>query len=124
MVSLKFYRHEKACPTFRIHVYVVTEDNAAPANQSGSTLNYDHQTASLITQGITFILGGTYTFGDAPFGLDATANSGLAVSYSSSDTDVLTISGSTATIVEPVMSPLQLLRPAMKITHLPVMWIR
>ncbi|MFZ4678806.1 MAG: beta strand repeat-containing protein, partial [Flavobacterium sp.] len=38
---------------------------------------------------------------DGSFNLDATASSGLSVSYSSSNTSVVTISGTTATIVAP-----------------------
>ncbi|MHA6247793.1 MBG domain-containing protein, partial [Pontibacter sp. CAU 1760] len=39
------------------------------------------------------------TFGDATFSLSATSNSGLAVSYTSSNPNVATVSGSTVTIV-------------------------
>jgi len=39
------------------------------------------------------------TFGDAPFALNATASSGLTVTYTSSNTAVATISGNTVTIV-------------------------
>ncbi len=41
------------------------------------------------------------TYGDAAFALTATASSGLIVSYTSSDTNVATISGSTVTINGP-----------------------
>ncbi|HAS39923.1 MAG TPA: hypothetical protein DCS93_05560, partial [Microscillaceae bacterium] len=52
-------------------------------------------------QTITFALGAdaTKTFGDAPFNLNGTASSGLAVTYTSSNTAVATISGNTVTIV-------------------------
>jgi uncharacterized repeat protein (TIGR03803 family) len=50
-------------------------------------------------QSITFGSVAAKTFGDAPFALTATASSGLAVSYTSSNTGVATISGSTVTIV-------------------------
>jgi uncharacterized delta-60 repeat protein len=39
------------------------------------------------------------TYGDVPFNLSATATSGLSVSYSSSNTNVATVSGNTVTIV-------------------------
>jgi Leucine-rich repeat (LRR) protein len=50
-------------------------------------------------QSITFGALDNKTFGDADFGLTATASSGLDVSYSSSDLTVATIDGSTVTIV-------------------------
>ena len=50
-------------------------------------------------QSITFDALPTKTIGDAAFNLTATASSGLAVSYSSSDANVATIAGSTVTIV-------------------------
>jgi len=50
-------------------------------------------------QTITFGALDTKTSTDAPFTLTATASSGLAVSYASSNTAVATISGSTVTIV-------------------------
>jgi hypothetical protein len=50
-------------------------------------------------QTITFGALTNRTFGDAPFALTATSSSGLAVSYSSSNTNVATISGNTVTIV-------------------------
>ena len=51
-------------------------------------------------QTITFTLGAdaTKNFGDAPFNLTGTASSGLAVTYTSSNTAVATISGNTVTI--------------------------
>lgn len=51
------------------------------------------------TQVITFSALPNKTVGDAPFALTATASSGLAVSYMSSNTSVATISGSTVTVV-------------------------
>ncbi|MDD4991529.1 MAG: putative Ig domain-containing protein [Paludibacter sp.] len=50
-------------------------------------------------QAITFGALDTKTSNDAPFSLTATASSGLAVSYASSNTAVATVSGSTVTIV-------------------------
>ena len=51
------------------------------------------------SQTITFNLLATKGYGDATFDLTATSDSGLPVSYVSSDTSVATISGTTVTIV-------------------------
>ncbi|MCA6372060.1 MAG: T9SS type A sorting domain-containing protein, partial [Cytophagales bacterium] len=67
--------------------------------------NYVSSTVSVIRnnlvspQTITFPALSNKTFGDAPFTLSATASSGLAVSYASSNTSVATVSGSMVTIV-------------------------
>lgn len=53
------------------------------------------------SQTITFNTPVTKTYGDASFNPGATATSGLTVSYSSSNTNVATVSGSTITIVGP-----------------------
>lgn len=50
-------------------------------------------------QSITFASLPAKTFGDADFSLNATASSGLSVSYASSNTSVATISGNTVSIV-------------------------
>jgi len=99
-------------------------DNTAVASVSGSTVtiikpgvakitasqagdsNYDAATdvAQSLTvnpkdQTITFDPLGEKTYGDAPFTLSATANSGLDVTYTSDNTAVATVSGNTVTIV-------------------------
>lgn len=53
-------------------------------------------------QTITFATGAwqTKTYGDAPFELVASSDSGLPVSFESSDTSVATVSGSTVTILK------------------------
>lgn len=51
------------------------------------------------SQTITFGALAAKVYGDAAFALSATATSGLTVSYSSSNTDVATVSGNTVTIV-------------------------
>ena len=51
------------------------------------------------SQTITFNSIDNKAANDAPFDLAATASSGLTVSYTSSDTDVATVSGATVTIV-------------------------
>ncbi len=66
--------------------------NAATNVQQTLTINKANQT-------ITFGALAAKTFGDASFTLGASASSGLAVSYSSSNTSVATISGNTVTIV-------------------------
>ncbi|WP_299440155.1 ELWxxDGT repeat protein [uncultured Aquimarina sp.] len=54
---------------------------------------------SRLSQTITFNPLAEVTYGDADFDLTATCDSGLEVSYSSSDTSVVTVSGNTVTIV-------------------------
>lgn len=75
------------------------------ASQSGNT---NFTAANSVTQPLTINKGNqTITFGplankfisDAPFNLTATASSGLAITYVSSNLSVATISGSTVTIV-------------------------
>ena len=57
-------------------------------------------TVSAIGQTITFGTLAVKTYGDAPFSLTATADSGLTVSYASSDPTVASVSGSTVTILK------------------------
>ena len=52
------------------------------------------------SQTITFGSLAAKTYGDSPFGLTASASSGLAVSYTSSDPTVASISGATVTILK------------------------
>ena len=51
------------------------------------------------SQSITFASLPTVALGDAPFPLGATASSGLAVSYTSSNPSVATVSGDTVTLI-------------------------
>ncbi len=67
--------------------------NAASAVAQVLTVN------NMQAQTITFSTLAAKTFGDANFNLSATASSGLAVSYTSSNASVATISGNTVTIV-------------------------
>jgi hypothetical protein len=55
--------------------------------------------AAGIDQTISFGVLPGVTYGDLPLSLNATATSGLAVTYSSSNTSVVTVSGTTLTIV-------------------------
>jgi hypothetical protein len=100
-----------------------TSSNTAVATVSGSTVtivaagttiitaaqagNANYNAATSVAQGLTVKKGQTITFaalptktlGDPAFALTATASSGLAVAYASSNTAVATVSGSTVTIV-------------------------
>ena len=80
------------------YFYRVRATSAAGDSAYTSTVS---ATTSKLDQTITFGAIAGKTFGDAPFALDATASSGLAVSYESSDTGVATISGNTVTLVAP-----------------------
>jgi hypothetical protein len=75
------------------------------ASQSGNN-NYNPATdvtqsltVNKASQSITFTTLTSKTFGDAPFVLSGTSSSGLALTYTSSNTAVATVSGSTVTIV-------------------------
>ena len=67
----------------------------APETTVLTTLGYD----SSISQTITFAALGNVTIGVAPFALNATASSGLPVTFTSATLLVCTVSGSTLTIV-------------------------
>ncbi|MFM8848804.1 MAG: IPT/TIG domain-containing protein, partial [Cytophagales bacterium] len=56
-------------------------------------------TVNKASQIITFSALSSKTFGDAPFSLPGTSSSGLPLTYSSSNTGVATVSGTTVTIV-------------------------
>jgi hypothetical protein len=87
-----------------------TAPNAGTANQSVTftptdNTNYNTTTTNVsvsvnkANQTITFGALADKTTDDTPFALTATASSGLTVSYSSSNTAVATVAGSTVTIV-------------------------
>jgi hypothetical protein len=78
--------------------------------QAAQAGNADYNPATSVPQSFTVSKGnqtitfGTLSgeaFGDAPFTVSATANSGLAVSFSSETTSVCTVSGDTVTLVAP-----------------------
>src|SRR6056300_1227913 len=77
---------------------VITASQASDSNYNSATV-----TASLTVAKDDPILSGlvpmTKTFNDVDFSLSATSSSTVAISYSSSDTSVATISGTTVTIV-------------------------
>jgi hypothetical protein len=77
----------------------VTQGTLAAANYNFSFVNGTLTVTGGASQTITFGALSAKTYGDAPFTLAATASSGLPVTYSSSNTSVATISGSTVTIV-------------------------
>ena len=58
------------------------------------------QWSALSPQTITFGSLTAVTYGDAPFGLTASASSGLTVAFASSDPTIASISGSTVTILK------------------------
>ena len=73
----------------------VTADNVT-GTSSNATIGFEIAKG---TQTITFAALPAKVVGDAPFTLSATANSGLAVSYAISNTNVATVSGNTVTVV-------------------------
>lgn len=58
-----------------------------------------NQVVTYTPQSIVFSALAAKTYGDAAFSLSATASSGLAVTYASSNTSVATVSGNTVTII-------------------------
>jgi len=68
-------------------------------------------TVNQLSQTITFAALPTKLTTDAPFALTATASSGLPVSYTSSDTSVATVSGSTVTLKGPGTTTLTASQP-------------
>ncbi|MDN4165110.1 Ig-like domain-containing protein [Cytophagales bacterium LB-30] len=77
----------------------ITASQAGDADYEAAASVGQVLTVNKATQSITFNALSTKTFGDAAFGLSATASSGLAVSYSSSDESVATINGTALTII-------------------------
>jgi hypothetical protein len=75
------------------------DDSYEPAPDVTATLTVNPAPVVKQEQTVTGLSEMTKTVGDADFELTATASSGLAVSYASSNTDVATISGSTVHIV-------------------------
>ena len=81
-----------------VTTYFYRVSATSPAGDSAWSNNASATTPKL-SQTISFGAIAAKTYGDAPFALDATASSGLAVSYASSNTAVATISGNTVTVV-------------------------
>ena len=77
----------------------ITASQAGNANYNPATDVPQSLTVIKANQTITFGSLANKTFGDAAFGLTATASSSLTVSYTSSNTAVATVSGNTLTIL-------------------------
>jgi Leucine-rich repeat (LRR) protein len=77
----------------------ITASQAGDDNYLAATEVQQTLTVEKAAQTITFGALDNKTFGDADFGLTATASSSLDVSYTSSDLTVATIDGNTVTIV-------------------------
>ena len=76
----------------------ITASQGGSANYLAATPISQTLTVNKASQSITFGALPSMNESDSEFTLGATASSGLAVSYSSSNTSVITISGNTATI--------------------------
>ncbi len=68
------------------------------STQGGLLATFLAQTVSLQAQTINFTQSLSKKFNESPFTLSATASSGLSLTYSSSNTSVATIAGSTVTL--------------------------
>ena len=77
----------------------ITAVYAGDGSFAGSTSAALTQVVGAAAQSITFGALGNKTFGDAPFGVSATASSGLPVSFSSQTPAVCTVAGSTVSLV-------------------------
>lgn len=77
----------------------ITAKQAGNASYNAAPDETEELVVARANQTITFNALPPKTPADAPFALTATASSGLAISYESSNTGVATISGSTVTIV-------------------------
>jgi uncharacterized repeat protein (TIGR02543 family) len=81
-----------------------TQYRAKVTQTSGSLTSFNYSAAATMTvtkasQSINFGGLANKTYGDAPFTLNATASSSLAVTYTATPSTVCTVSGSTVTIV-------------------------
>lgn len=81
-------------------VTTITATQAGNENNTAAESVPQTLTVNPATQSITFDALLDKTYGDAPFALTSTASSGLVVSFSSSDTNVATVAGSTVTIAK------------------------
>ncbi len=68
------------------------------AESTGVLESFDFQLAGKLIQVINFSALVDKTYGDADYSLSATASSGLPITYSSSNSTVVSVSGSTATV--------------------------
>lgn len=77
----------------------ITASQSGNANYTAATNVVRTLTVNKASQTITFAVLEAKKTGDPVFSLDATASSGLSISYQSSNTSVATVSGSMVTIV-------------------------
>ncbi|MCP4312014.1 MAG: hypothetical protein GY790_12180, partial [Bacteroidetes bacterium] len=68
------------------------------AESTGVLESFDFQLAGKLAQVINFSALTDKTYGDADYALSATATSGLAITFGSSNSTVVSVSGSTATV--------------------------
>jgi hypothetical protein len=78
----------------------ITVNQPADENYNAASSVQQTLTVAKGTQTINFGALPSKTYGDIPFNLSATASSGLGVTYSSSESNVASISGSTVTILK------------------------
>ncbi len=86
------------CNPLALGTAAITALQAGNSNFNPAT-NVEQSITVKNGQTITFDFLSDKTFGDAPFALNGSASSGLTLTYTSSNTNVATISGSTVTIV-------------------------
>jgi hypothetical protein len=77
----------------------ITASQVGNTNYTAATSVPQTLTVGQASQAITFDALPAVNYGEAPFALTATASSGLAVNYTSSNPAVATVSGSTITLV-------------------------
>jgi polygalacturonase len=77
----------------------ITASQAGNTNYLAATSVLQTLTVNKASQTITFGALANKTYGNAPFALTATTTSGLGITYTSSNTSVATIAGTTVTIV-------------------------
>ncbi len=94
----------------------ITASQAGNGNYNAATAVTQELTVEKANQAITFEALDNVTFGDANFTLAATTDSGLEISYTSSNTAVATVMGNEVTIVGAGASTITALRPEMIIT--------
>ncbi|MEI6786738.1 MAG: MBG domain-containing protein, partial [Verrucomicrobiota bacterium] len=82
-------------------VVTVAADQPGNANYNAAETVNQRFNVTLASQAITFGALSARTYGNGSFPLSATASSGLAVSYSSSDSAVASVSGNTVTLTGP-----------------------
>ncbi len=78
---------------------IISASQGGDANYNAATAVNQSLTVNKATQTITFGSLVAKNISDPPFSLNATASSGLTVTYTSSNVSVATVSGSTVTIV-------------------------